>query len=82
MNNETVLNFFKVYGLLTGLRQHGDDQLAFEHTSWSVIESAQEQLDEQVAVLLEHEYHGPKLNAMLEDWAQAGMYVRIIIPLQ
>lgn len=72
--------FSKVYSLLAGLRQHGNDQLAFEHANWSLIESAQERFDEQLATLLQHDYHGPKLNAMLEDWAQVGMYVRIIIP--
>ncbi|KAF8119246.1 hypothetical protein EV363DRAFT_1411559 [Boletus edulis] len=64
-----------VYGLLDGLREYGDDQLAFENTSWSVIQSAQQQLNESLTNLLGNDYHGSKLNAMLEDWAQTGMYV-------
>ncbi|KAF8141810.1 hypothetical protein EV363DRAFT_1291785 [Boletus edulis] len=62
-----------VHSLLGGLRDYGDDHLAFENTNWSDICTAQERLNLSLTQLLEHEYHGPKLNAMLEDWAQTGM---------
>ncbi|KAF8127964.1 hypothetical protein EV363DRAFT_1452082 [Boletus edulis] len=62
-----------VHGLLGGLRDYGDDHLAFENTNWSDICTTQERLNLSLTQLLEHEYHGPKLNTMLEDWAQMGM---------
>ncbi|KAF8129622.1 hypothetical protein EV363DRAFT_1168953 [Boletus edulis] len=65
-----------VHGLLGGLRDYGDDHLAFKNTNWSDICTTQERLNLSLTQLLEHEYHGPKLNAMLEDWAQTGMYVQ------
>ncbi|KAF8421731.1 hypothetical protein L210DRAFT_3510131 [Boletus edulis BED1] len=62
-----------VHGLLGGLRDYGDDHLTFENTNWSDICTAQEWLNLSLTQLLEHKYHGPKLNTMLEDWAQTGM---------
>ncbi|KAG6369414.1 hypothetical protein JVT61DRAFT_14897 [Boletus reticuloceps] len=62
-----------VYGLLDALRKYGDDKLAFENTSWSTIQDAQQEFLQRLDELCAHEYHGPKLNAMLEDWAKLGM---------
>ncbi|KAF8119454.1 hypothetical protein EV363DRAFT_1146279, partial [Boletus edulis] len=45
----------------------------FMNTSWLVIQSVQQQLNESLTNLLGNDYHGSKLNAMLEDWAQTGM---------
>ncbi|KAG6372126.1 hypothetical protein JVT61DRAFT_7905 [Boletus reticuloceps] len=69
----SILTFSEVYGLLDALRKYGDDKLAFENTSWSTIQDAQQEFLKQLDELCTHKYHGPKLNAMLEDWAKSGI---------
>ncbi|KAI5982572.1 hypothetical protein EDD15DRAFT_2202827 [Pisolithus albus] len=64
-----------VHALLSLFRKHGIDKSA--QVNSQDIEEGYIALNEAISNVLDHPHHGPKLNAMLVDWAQTGMYVLI-----
>ncbi|KAF8136217.1 hypothetical protein EV363DRAFT_1395337 [Boletus edulis] len=62
-----------VHTILTSFRKHGVEKAASTNVAWHEVESAYYELNAQLATILEHPYHGPKLDLMLEDWTRNGM---------
>ncbi|KAI5984165.1 hypothetical protein EDD15DRAFT_2375558 [Pisolithus albus] len=60
-----------VHALLSLFRKHGIDKSA--QVNSQDIEEGYIALNEAISNVLDHPHHGPKLNAMLVDWAQTGM---------
>ncbi|KAI6023981.1 hypothetical protein BKA83DRAFT_4492673 [Pisolithus microcarpus] len=60
-----------VYALLLSFRKHGIDNSA--QVNSQDVDEAYMALNETILDVLDHPHHGPKLNAMLTDWAQSGM---------
>ncbi|KAI5999535.1 hypothetical protein EDD15DRAFT_2193599 [Pisolithus albus] len=60
-----------VHALLSSFRKHGIDNSA--QVNSQDVDDAYTALNETILDVLDHPHHGPKLNAMLTDWAQSGM---------
>ncbi|KAI6018691.1 hypothetical protein BKA83DRAFT_4496178 [Pisolithus microcarpus] len=60
-----------VHALLSSFRKHGIDNSA--QVNSQDVDEAYMVLNETILDVLDHPHHGPKLNAMLTDWAQSGM---------
>ncbi|KAI6011393.1 hypothetical protein BKA83DRAFT_4502437 [Pisolithus microcarpus] len=60
-----------VHALLSSFRKHGIDNSA--QVNSQDVDEAYTALNETILDVLDHPHHGPKLNAMLTDWAQSGM---------
>ncbi|KAI5996947.1 hypothetical protein EDD15DRAFT_2364392 [Pisolithus albus] len=60
-----------VHALLSLFRKHGIDKSA--QVNSQDIKEGYIALNEAISNVLDHPHHGPKLNAMLVDWAQTGM---------
>ncbi|KAI6020833.1 hypothetical protein PISMIDRAFT_19830 [Pisolithus microcarpus 441] len=66
-----VLVVAMVHALLSSFRKHGIDNSA--QVNSQDIDEAYTALNEMILDVLDHPHHGPKLNALLTDWAQSGM---------
>ncbi|KAI6004633.1 hypothetical protein EDD15DRAFT_2191456 [Pisolithus albus] len=60
-----------VHALLSLFRKHGIDNSA--QVNLQDVDEAYTVLNKTILDVLDHPHHGPKLNAMLTDWAQSGM---------
>ncbi|KIK22791.1 hypothetical protein PISMIDRAFT_101775 [Pisolithus microcarpus 441] len=67
----------QVHALLSSFRKHGIDNSA--QVNSQDVDEAYTALNETILDVLDHPHHGPKLNALLTDWAQSGMYVSVRI---
>ncbi|KAI6016887.1 hypothetical protein BKA83DRAFT_101775 [Pisolithus microcarpus] len=67
----------QVHALLSSFRKHGIDNSA--QVNSLDVDEAYTALNETILDVLDHPHHGPKLNALLTDWAQSGMYVSVRI---
>ncbi|KAI5988428.1 hypothetical protein EDD15DRAFT_2199062 [Pisolithus albus] len=67
-----VLVTTMVHTLLSLFRKRGIDKSA--QVNSQDIGEGYIALNEAISNVLDHPHHGPKLNAMLVDWAQMGMY--------
>ncbi|KAI5982835.1 hypothetical protein EDD15DRAFT_2377157 [Pisolithus albus] len=72
-----VLVTVMVHTLLSLFRKYGIDKSA--QVNLQDIKEGYIVLNEAISNVLDHPHHGPKLNMMLVDWAQMGMYVLIWI---
>ncbi|KAF8422834.1 hypothetical protein L210DRAFT_3509859 [Boletus edulis BED1] len=63
----------QVHTILTSFRKHGIEKAASTNAAWHEVESVYYELNAQLASILEHPYHGLKLDLMLEDWTRNGM---------
>ncbi|KAI6163469.1 hypothetical protein EDD17DRAFT_1756052 [Pisolithus thermaeus] len=64
-----------VHALLSSFRKHGINNSA--QVNSQDVDKAYNVLNETILDVLDHPHHGPKLNAMLTEWAQSGMYVSV-----
>ncbi|KAI6122108.1 hypothetical protein EV401DRAFT_1887328 [Pisolithus croceorrhizus] len=60
-----------VHALLSSFRKHGINNSA--QVNSQDVDKAYNVLNETILDVLDHPHHGPKLNAMLTEWAQSGM---------
>ncbi|KAI6023493.1 hypothetical protein PISMIDRAFT_99105, partial [Pisolithus microcarpus 441] len=70
-----VLITAMVHTLLSLFRKYGIDKSA--QVNSQDVEEGYIMLNEAISNVLDHPHHSPKLNMMLVDWAQMGMYVLI-----
>ncbi|KAI6014256.1 hypothetical protein BKA83DRAFT_4499482 [Pisolithus microcarpus] len=66
-----------VHALLSSFRKHGIDNSA--QVNLQDVDEAYTALNKMILDVLDHPHHGLKLNVLLTDWAQSGMYVSVRI---